>query len=710
MSEELSPREGEAKTILLNPLCLVLSALGVLGALASLSVLPPSLARIPGVLLFFFVGALPLVLRVSPPAPSLFKVLTVSALLSPVFATSIYLALHLMLPADQSVAGCFFILGILQPFGMGRALKHQRLGRTAWFALGLGLLAGAAVWLLLFRGSAPRASYHGLLHSGLVLAVDRAVPPGHPWMAGEELGYYWFWHAIGALFSRALSIAPTLALSLTNLWAVMVLPVVFFFTAAPCFGSGKRERLGVVLALLGLNAMGGLVWLFHSRSWTAPTTSLEVLDSLRLTVGAWDPRLAFGFSKFGNLSSYPTALALFAGGLMCAVHAIRGAAKPWVGAAAALNGAAFAVNPIVGAVGIGSTLTSALLISKGARMRFLVAFVLWALPGAWLVLRAGEHYAGESIEFAWRDGVLWGTVAPILLLAVPALVLLVRKSSAANIEEDARRRALGLLALASALPLVLHLVVVLPYDNQYKLIRLAAIPLALLAAGGLVELFAHGKWARFAGRVLLALLLVGGGVGNGLGFASYYALSNQDLPLAEEPLAIYPQASPSQSGEPFELESLYRWLSELRLSGRNDAVLIVNCLRDTAPVYGPGAHAFTNPTLNLQGHEAAPFTGMSLFVDRPSQVLAQATPGWEARMRVLWLLYLGGGELSPAKVELLHGTGPGLLLITSSDRNAHPRIDSIVEAAGYEEVKRVGASSVFAWPRSLAAELKGEKR
>ena len=712
MTAEPSEAELHSKLFSLTKACLALSTLAFVGTLASLGYVPIEFSRLSGGVLFFVSAALPILARVGPPKPSLFKILTVSALFSPVLSTSLYLLLHSGLSAHQAVAGTFIALGLLQLLGIGRVVQHERLGRTAWFVIGLSLATGGAVLVLLFQGSAMRASYHGLLHSALVLAVDNQAPPNHPWMAGQELGYYWYWHAMGALFSRALSVAPTIGLALTNLWAAVVLPIALYLTAAPCFRNGRREWVGVLLALFGLNALGAWVWLVTSREWSAPEAPALLIESLSITVGDWDRRLAFGFSKFGNLSSYPTALALFAGALMCGVHAVRNGAKPWVSTCAALNGAAFLVNPIVGGLGIASTAIAACCFAKGARRPLFGWLIVWAIPGASAVSKARENYAGETLQFLWREGAVWATLAPVALLLLPALFLRgVTKTSEPEVAVG-QRRALGLLFTAALVPLAMHLAIALPYDNQYKFLRIAALPLGLLAAGGLGVLVERGRASRLLGIGLGLIVFVGVLVSNGLGFASYYSLSARDVPLSEEPLALFPEAEQDVGGTAAELASLYRWLAEFQKVEDIHPVLIVNTTADSAPLYGtPASYAFTDPLRNLQGHEAAPFTGLPLWCDRPSQVLAAETPGWEDRIRVIWQLYRESGELESSEVHLLlSGTGPPrLLLVSSDDRRVKPGLDAAVEALGFQEVRRVGGSSVYAWPEFFAETAKGRK-
>ena len=711
---ESEPQSGRDLGLSLTGACWGLALLGLAGALASAGFLPIAVERIAGGLLFFVAAAWPLLLRLSPVTPSLLKALTLSAQCSPVLATSIYLLARLGLEAPQAVTLTFIVLAALQLLALGRRVTRPPIGRAAWCALALSGLTFALVLLLLFNGNAPRASYHGLLHSALLLAVDHSVPPAHPWMAGHELGYYWFWHAMGALFSRAFHIAPTFGLALTNLWAASLLPLVLYFTAAPCFRDGKREILGVLLALFGLNALGGFVWWRADTEWLTPENTSELLRTLRQSVGLWDSRLAFGFSKFGNLSSYPTALTLLAGGWMCAVHAIRHGEKPWVGTMAALHGAALAVNPVVGGVGLACTGLGALLAAPSLRVRLLLPLIGWALPGAWLTYLAGRSYAGESVRFQWSDGGLWATAAPVLLLLIPVLLLWMPAKSGKARAVVGTSRAIRLLLTAGLLPLAMHLLVLLPYANEYKLIRIAALPLGLLAAASLVNLIESGGWQRLLGGALALSLLWGTALSNGLGFASYLGFAKIELPLAEEPMHLFPRVEAGANAQSNELATLYRWLANSGEWRGQRPILIVNCPSESAPLYGERRPtAFTDPLRNLQGHEAAPFTGLQLWCDRPSQVLSQSTPGWEERYRLLFHLYAGGGMLSEAEQNLLlEENRPMLLLMTPQDRRAHrgEALRGVIESLGFQSAKKEGRTEVFAWPAAFAESLGGKQQ
>ncbi len=683
----------------LAPVCGALIACALLGAFAAPqaadSAVLQTLALVSGGALFLFGAALPVLVRWSPVEPSLLKLVTLSALFSPVLASGVYVLLRLALPSSAAVPATYAVCGALQLLGLGRRVARPPLGRAGGAVLALAVACAAITLLLLFRGSAARVSHHGLLHSALVLAVDRNLPPDNPFLAGTPLAYYWFWHAQGALLARALALAPTRALALTNVWAAFVTPLALYFLAASFAREGRRELTGVVLAVFGLGALGGCLWIVEGFPWRSPATSTELLRVLSAGVGEWDARLAFGFSKFGNPSSHPTALALACGALACAAHALRHGARPWVGATSLSCGAALLANPILGGIACSVVATSALLLAPGLRARILVPLALWALPGALLALEAGRGYGGEAVRLALFDGRAgeraWGAVAPVLLLLVPLPFALRRP----NGDCVGHARVLGLLLVAAFVPLVLAAVIVLPYDNQYKLVRFAAVPLGILAAKGIFDAWDGGRAARVFGA--LSFLAIGVGVlaNNALGFASYAAFSSVETPLVERPLFLGPRApSGPLDADARDLASAYAWLAREASGVRPAPVLIVDVAAERATAFG--AHVFTDPRANLQGHEAAPFTGIDLWCDRPSQALDPRARDWLRRVEAVARLYREPGDVSRTDLDRMQALErPVLVLVTPIDRGYNPDVEGKLSRAGFARAFEAGGVSVF---------------
>ena len=129
----------------------------------------------------------PVLARWSPVEPSWIKLLLFASLLSPVLACALYLLLRAVLDAQGAVAATLLAAAPLGLLARGLRTRFDPPGRAALLALGLALASGAVVAAMVLRGTAPRVSYHGLLHSGILLAVDRSVPPENPWLADTPL-------------------------------------------------------------------------------------------------------------------------------------------------------------------------------------------------------------------------------------------------------------------------------------------------------------------------------------------------------------------------------------------------------------------------------------------------------------------------------------------------------------------------------------------
>jgi hypothetical protein len=727
---------GEARAARAAPLALAFAIAGLLGAWGALARIGE--LRALGFAALALGGAgYPLLLRIAAPRPSWLKLAVLAWLVSPLLVCGAELALCLALPREAALAAALALGALAQLLARGREVRLERPGGAALAALALGLAAAFATWLLVMRGNAARVSYHGLLHAGVVESTLASLPPENPWLAGRPLPYYWLWHALCGAAGEACGLAPTRAMAWSNVWAAAALAPALFLALAPLWpralgapealgsagsadsaesigarGRGARLLAGVALALLGLNVLGGWVWLARGLpGGRAMHSSLDLFDSLAPLLvevdGGWIPdrRTAFGWSKLGNLSSYPAALALVAGGWLAAAHALRHGARPWPLLAGALIGAALAVNPVVGGTALVGTALAALAPSIGARARrsTLAWLALGALPGLALVVQAGGDYQGTLARVALDRTALAGTLWHLLPLAAGAAFL-------ARAREPASERAvvalLGANALAGAL---LAAFAVLPEDNQYKGVRVAALALGLLAGAGIAEGLC-ARPARRAGRAgalaIAALVAVGALAANVRGFASYAAFARLELPLADDGGALAPRG-PHEDPRAAELEGAYAWLRE-HLAGDARRPLLVANVFPEAVAYGQGVERarFIEPD-NRQGHEVVAFARLPLWVDRKFY-LVENDPAWERRLTGVAELFRDATDWHPAfQAELTALGRPVAVLATSADLAANPALAAKLERAGFAPVAGFVSPSgarLWAWPREFAAE------
>ncbi len=728
------PREAA-----LAPLALGGAALLALGALAAAGSAPRGLLAPAALYLLLGGAAWPIVVVSSRVVASWLKLGLVSWLLAPVFCLAVWLPLRAG-PLGGEAAGdtaLALLLGLfagVQLLGLGRRLRLERPGWASLFALLLGLLFALLVGAWVLAENAPRVSYHGLLHSGVLLATERAVPPTNPWLAGEPLAYYWVWHGLGALIARAFALAPTQALAWTNLWAAAALPLALQLTAAVLWRSGVRELAAVAGALFGLGALSGWVWLLSGAPFTAPGASLELLAEMgrglpRGADGAplWDPRLVFAASKFGNLNSYPAALALSVGAWMAAAHALRHGERPWGLCTALLHGGATLINPLVGLVTLLPTAAALLFWPKDAGKRLSLAILIgvFLAPALWLVGEARSAYADEAVSFApsaaaWSAG-LW-PVAPLVAAALGALGFLFFGARALPAGEP-RRAVVLLLAIGAFGPLVLHGLVQLPYDNQYKLVRLAAWPLGLLAGAGLVELIAAGGARRWLGAGLAALTAIGALANQVHGTRLYLAFARVSLPLEEGPLELLPVGGPTHPwtvadihvlgaerlGGP-DVAAAYAFLRRSPAVRAANPVLLLDAFEPVGHRYGTGeaARPFVERA-NLQAHEAAAFAALDLWFDRPSQVLSARAPQLERRgAAVFELLRDPAGWSEGHRVALERSGRAAVVLVSVRDRLQTEGLESKLYRFGFAPVWRRGSASLHVFPRGFAEALAAE--
>lgn len=612
----------------------------------------------------------PVLRALAPDEPAPLKLIYFAVLLSPPAAVCVWMLGAVTLPAGSAqhallLLGLPFVGALLVP---DRAALRQRVGRGQWLALGASVVFAAWVAWTLQRGAMARVSYHGLLHAAIAESSGASMPPENPWLAGREIGYYWVWQAMGAALGDWLHMAPTRALAWLNVWAALVLPMGLYFWVAGFRGSagdaagklGARDVLGVALGLVGLNLLGGWVWMGRGAPLDAPSDSLEVLANLRaLIFGAIDPRVAWGPSKFGNLSSYPVSLSLLVGGVLAGSHAIsvgwrrnalapdtpvsdaalqRRVTRAWSLLAGLALGASFVVNPLLGAIGY----LSVGLISLARRQAFLaIVLALTALPGLLEVLAAGHQREATSVGLA-LDG------ARVAAMAWPLLPLVL----GAGLAFTARRRVTAgfwWVALAGAgASVVVAVVAVLPEANEYKFVRTAALFLSPLAAVGWWNAWARGGVLRWASHGLLLFWAVGALAAGVPGLVSYADLARLQAPIDESGGVLN---ATGDSDVARALRYLRQASTTTQAAGRPRPVLIVN-----PPASGALGWQFQGMALdqsdNLQGFSAAALSGCTLLADRNSY-LVNADPVWATQLNLLRSLYAGVPQAVPALAQRL---------------------------------------------------------
>lgn len=371
-----------------------------------------------------------------------------------------------------------------------RAAPSERLGAPAVCA---ALVLTALVAWPIASSNRVRASIHGMLHASILYsAVDRGVPPENPFFAGEPLRYYWTWHVAAAAACAVGDLEPTAVFAAGNVATTFAFALLLGRLAADLApGAGL---LGVLLGFLGLNPFGALAFLRRDpppgfqplERIAAGDDPILYLQALQL---GGDERVTATLTKFFNASSFPAAFTLL---IAAWVLLLRLANAPGfaLGLLAALAlGGSIALSPITGLVaGLALGSAAALLWWRarlrkdpaarglGAAVLALAASLPLAVP---FVLLGGGNSEGTIGLAPTREQFerVALNLGPMLLLALPAAALVLRRGSA-----GAR------LLVVSAVPLLaMGAVLWFPVESQYKIVRMGAPLLGALAAAALLR-------------------------------------------------------------------------------------------------------------------------------------------------------------------------------------------------------------------------------
>ena len=175
----------------LDGLALSLCGLALAASLAALGWLPAwSLPWCAGPALLA-TAALPLLVRWSPRPADMLQLAAFTLALSPLFATSIFAAWQLVFDARQALALCAATCGVLHLASLQGRVRTPQPGRAVRLIALLAVALAAALGWLLLRGNEPRLIEPALTRASVALALDRSLPPLHPWLAGERWSKVW---------------------------------------------------------------------------------------------------------------------------------------------------------------------------------------------------------------------------------------------------------------------------------------------------------------------------------------------------------------------------------------------------------------------------------------------------------------------------------------------------------------------------------------
>ena len=646
--EAMVPKE---RTLSLNPLALVLVLLSLATALAALGIVPHGLQRWCAGPALLAGAALPLVARWSPLPPAAFKLTAIVLTLSPALSALVFGAWHLLLDARDATAATAATFVFAHLATLGTRVRVSTFARAPALALGAGVALAISSAAALLRGNEARLFEPALTRAGVALAIDRSLPPQHPWFAGESWNQAWSGDLLAAFCTRALDIAPTQAHALMAVFGALLLPLWLFLLASSLWADARRSVAATALALcaalpyagpgnLGVCALGNYLW---------PGPSAF---SLTCSIAAW----------------------------ACAGHALRHGLRPWVGLCALFQGLALLLDfssawPAALAVVVAALSPTC---AAFARPRILLAVALAATPA--IVQLRLLRPAQLPPELALSSAGLATALAWVTLAAVGAAL--------SWRTQEPLRRAVLVLCAAAILAAALCISIAPAWIHLRSALGLCLFACALLAAGAFSPVGQPATRSRSSARIIaMGLAIVGAFRLVGEFSPAWLAAGRQHELVGETAGALEP-IGPEQSSQ-----DLRDALAFLRADPR--------LLADRAVLLACPAHNPYRKTRDLPVGGLAACAGIALYGDAPSKELLADPQGRHAQLQKL---FQDPGEFDPTLLARLgaKGTRAVVALVRDEDRAFNPSISGKLERMGFERWKTFGRILLYIGPLAAA--------
>ncbi len=379
----------------------------------------------------------------------------------------------------------------------------------------LGFPRGRAVWTVLVAGLAVvvLGAYPSLTHEPLRLRDDALLhlpvmqrvlagefPPGNPFLTGEPLAYFWFYHVVLGGVARLTHLPLDWIPAGFNVQALILLLAAVDRTARR-FGAGTTARVFALLLLaVGLSPWGWMRQAYYQ--WTRPDLNWALIETrgahaILPLLSPQEPRLAAFLTKVAISNALPASLGLM---LLAAVPPRISTLGAWLQRTVWISGCLLfhmATGALL-AAGLALQWILARWVSSGttgSSRKALAALLLSSLVVLpYLLTVMGARETGSA------------TVAfqPLraLELNIPLLVIWVLALLGARrwIGQDASRDYLLVGIPAFALPWLVHLV----DGNEYKGIFFLFVLLLPAAGAGLARIPGRIPWV---GLLVIALAL-----------------------------------------------------------------------------------------------------------------------------------------------------------------------------------------------------------
>lgn len=568
---------------------------------------------------------------------------------------------------------------------------RARTGLAAWL-IAMGLTA-ACIWPAI-ASNRVRASVHGMLHASILYsAIEHGVPPENPFFADRPLRYYWMFHVGSAATGALCGVDPTVAFSIGNGSALLAFLLLLARLGADAFRSKRAAALAVLFGFLGLNPIGGY-WFLEHKDGHEPAAALTDLARGRdpilyiqaLSVDGED-RITATFTKFMNVSSFPQALALLVGTwILIVALSRRPRASTFVLLAACVAGG-LALSPITGAsAGLASGIAAGIVLLRRVRDRALrvrplliagalMAGLAVALPLVLLSAGNSENAIGLHPSMPKVTRTLLN-LAPLVVLALPTLLLLRRGAA----RTDGDRDAIAHLIQNAVLLMVLGVVLRFAVNSEYKLVRMAAPLLGVLAAGGIT--LALGRLSTLGFALAGALLIAPFVPTNAIAWNAYRWHARADLPFTSvgDRIVLDAGAHP--------IANAYEWI---RTKTPHDAIVLARPLNVDPAHPDRGRVHFAGM---LHGDEVPVLTHRPVYSDNV-YYMTDYEPDLQLRHQLIGNLY-SGRVPNQADVELLSELRrPVFFLVRAEDVDASKAVFAAKASRVFKQVYADSWATIF---------------
>jgi len=637
----------------LSPLALALALLAGLAAFCAIGVLPQALLPWCAAPALLASAALPLLARFSPVEPAGFKLALCTLTLSPPLAALVWGAWHLTLDARGATAAAATTIALLHLLGLRRRVRGDGLTRAHALVIGAGLALALAVAAALLRGSEPRLQDPALARAAVALAIERSLPPLHPWLAGEAWTQAWSADLLAAFCARVLQLAPTQVHAGFAVFAALILPAWLFLLAESIWADSRRSLLSVLLAL-------------SSGLWC-----LAQLDAPISAVGSY-------------LLAGPSALALSLSiaGLACAGHALRHGERPWVGLCGLFHGLALLLEfssawPAALAVALAALAPSA---AARARPRVLLALLVCALPALAQARLLSPAASAVELELG-----RWAFAAPL-----PWIALACAAAGLAWSGLELRRRAVLLLCLVCALTALCVIGFAPPLANQRSAVSLALFAAGIAAAGVAAPSPSGARALRSLARLAALALAFTGLLRLCLELLPAWTAATREHALVGERGGSLEAVGPEASSR--DLSAALACLrSEPRLQA--DRAVLLAC-----PAQNPYRKTRDLPQAALPACSA-----IALYGEAPAPQ-TQGHAQFQPRLEELLLLFRHPAEFDPTLVARLAARGAQTVvaLVREEDRALNPALVGKLERLGFRRWRSFGDAALYVGPLAAA--------